>query len=264
MRRIVIFGNGKSGTTALYYKILSALTDQRVFRQFEPHRFVGPDNPENYDYSLSKLLLSSDSSVDFTQYRVFEKNIYLVRDPRDWIVSAILFRMRSPQIARSPASISKILDILKRKEAEPKSISLMSIFEEFVQCSQQQSDILKAWISNMQIWLLGFEAYYQSAFTLAYEDLVDGRLTLLGAYLEIEMPIGEAEVAPVHSHVVRTKGYGDWKNWFLESDVEYFKPIFSDYIERHGYSDNWNLPTNPIIDPAFGSKYVANNMSEKF
>ncbi len=56
--------------------------------------------------------------------------------------------------------------------------------------------------------------------------------------------------------VARTMKSGDWKNWFIEEDVEYFKPYLQPYILKYGYSDDWTLPDSPVLDPAYGSHYV--------
>ncbi len=264
MQRIVIFGQGKTGTTALYYKIMEALQPTRVFEAFEPAAYSEPNDPNEFDCSLSKILLTNNTHIDFAKYSNFDNIIYLIRDPRDWILSAVLFRMRSPQIAKNKQSVSRILNILKRKEAAPESISFLELFEEFTISSEQDIDSIIAWIRNLYIWLHGFEQYYDHALTFRYEDLVDSNLSELSQYLKLPLSQGHVTIPDPVSHVIRTRSYNHWRDWFVESDVAVFKPLFDRYIDRHGYSQNWNVNNSPILDPKFGSEYVAKNMSELY
>jgi hypothetical protein len=88
-----------------------------------------------------------------------------------------------------------------------------------------------------------------------YEDMVDGRFAdierLLGFKLD-QRPPGEAPL----KRVARTRSYGDWKNWFLQEDVDYFRPILSEYMSRYGYAKDWGLNTDPRIRPEHGSRFV--------
>ena len=261
MQKIVIFGPGKTGTTALYHKLLSSLGETRVFTQFEPNQLKLPQDSSRYDYYLTKALLSTDRTLEYSAYNSFEKIIYILRDPRDWIISLILFRMRSPVIARNPDAVQKIIALLQRKEQSPNDVSVYTLIDEFAKLTDQNTTGLIAWVRNLHIWLLGFEEFCEQYYTFRYEDLVDANWQGLQEYLSIPLAEGNAQVTETHSHVIRTKTTGDWKNWFLESDVELFQPIFAHYIDRHGYSIDWTLKKDPIIKPEFGSEYVRQNMS---
>jgi len=70
-------------------------------------------------------------------------------------------------------------------------------------------------------------------------------------------------VDKAHNRVVRTKGSGDWKNWFLKEDIDFFKTIFSGYMATYGYADDWETRPNPIIRPENCSGYVRRIVSEK-
>ena len=98
--------------------------------------------------------------------------------------------------------------------------------------------------------------------TLKYEDMVAGRIAPLEAYMGLSLD-RQVEVGLEHDHVTRTKGHGDWRNWFLEEDVEYFKPIVNSYLERFGYSADWRISENPVICEAHCSGYVARTVRER-
>jgi len=63
-------------------------------------------------------------------------------------------------------------------------------------------------------------------------------------------------------NVTRSKTYGNWKDWFTPSDVEFFRPQVKEYMERFGYHDNWELNSKPYIDPSVSSKYVIKLIEE--
>lgn len=151
MQGIVIFGQGKTGTTALFHRIRASLPATRTYAQFEPREFSEPANPSEYDYSLTKLLLRSDSQLDYSLYNHFDKKIYVVRDPRDWIISKVLYAMRGPLIARDPKSIAAVLNVLRQKESAPQTTSFNALLEAFANHSGQTAAKFVSWIRNQQI-----------------------------------------------------------------------------------------------------------------
>jgi len=69
-------------------------------------------------------------------------------------------------------------------------------------------------------------------------------------------------LAGSEKRVIRSKAYGNWKDWFTISDVEFYRPIYNEYMEMFGYQDNWDLNANPLIDPRLSSQYVMKLIEE--
>jgi hypothetical protein len=91
---------------------------------------------------------------------------------------------------------------------------------------------------------------------LKYEDFIDKRLDGLSTYLGIKLD-GDTEVAAQHQRVVRTRAYGNWRRWFTEQDVEFFKPIIADFLRTMGYnSDDWRLEKVTQLASSEGSDYM--------
>jgi hypothetical protein len=107
---------------------------------------------------------------------------------------------------------------------------------------------------NMQL-IVDYFNRTSDIFLLKYEDFVDRKLDDLEKYLQLDIRWNN-EVPEKHKRVIRTKSYGGWKDWFTESDVEYFKTIYQDYFDIFNYGDDWQLSQNPNIDPETSSKYV--------
>ena len=91
-----------------------------------------------------------------------------------------------------------------------------------------------------------------------YEDMVDKKFDALNAYLSFETEF-DAEVpsGTGKEKVVRKKAYGDWRAWFTEDDVAFFKSAYAPYMEIVGYDGgDWNINEQPLIEPEFSSQYM--------
>jgi hypothetical protein len=69
---------------------------------------------------------------------------------------------------------------------------------------------------------------------------------------EAEVPKGTGK-----EKVVRKKASGDWRHWFLQEDVDLFKPAYQPYMETIGYDVNeWTISPSPQIEAEFSSIYM--------
>ncbi len=263
--RVVIFGPYKSGTTGLFYKIKNSLSGT-VRTLFEPRRYLR-ENGDAGSWVLSKTILGAGEgpeNVKYSDFLAFEKKIYLSRDPRDLMVSGILFIIQQePSIYNNDERLVRILNLLRQKEADPKSISLCRLFERIVDESDLHSfRQVTEWLGFQYRWLVEFENRLDDYCPVKYEDFVDGKLEGLEEYLGFPLT-GEPHVDPVHDHVPRTLTYNNWKNWFLEEDVSFFKPFFDAYIERYGYPDDWRPNDKQSIKPEHCSQYVVRTVNKR-
>lgn len=257
-RKIAIFGQYKTGTTALFYKIKNSITS-KVRTLFEPVEYIEEAGDADR-FVLAKVILGipEDSArVKYDTFMTFDKKLYLVRDPRDWLVSGTLFLIQQESgLYNDEEKLSRVMEMLRQKESDPKSISLLKIFEQVLLANPDNSlERTTEWMKRQYQWFIKFESHIGDHLIIRYEDFVDGRVEEMESYLE--MPLGgSSDVAEKHSHVPRTKSYGNWKDWFLEEDVAHFKPLFCEYIERHGYSNEWRLNDDPIVRAEHCSEYV--------
>ncbi len=56
--------------------------------------------------------------------------------------------------------------------------------------------------------------------------------------------------------MARSKGAGEWKNWFTEEDVELFRPIYQPYLDVFPHYDQWTLNPEPVIHPETSLEYI--------
>jgi hypothetical protein len=142
-------------------------------------------------------------------------------------------------------------------------VSLRRILDEIMQAAASNSVAsLTAWIHRQHHWLVGFERDLHGHYPIKYEDLIDGAISGMEEYLDLLLT-GNAEVAAEHDHVPRTRHYGNWRDWFLEEDVAYFRPVFAAYLDRHGYAPEWRLNDNPCIRPEHCTDYVARVVAKR-
>jgi len=86
--------------------------------------------------------------------------------------------------------------------------------------------------------------------------VVDGRLDAVNDYLGLTLA-GDVAVPDEHRRVVRTRGYDNWRRWFTEEDVAFFRPIISEFLDTMGYdADDWALTPVEQLSAEEGSAYM--------
>ena len=258
--KIFILGTGKSGTTALVYKVAGGLPNCKAFSGGKPGKYIG-----NYSNAVYKHTVEERKGKNFDLYRDHLKNehydrkIWMARDPRDAAVSRMLYRWHRG-IWGHKKQYQAHLDLVLKKEQDPRSVSFHEIcrytghngwprrLENVIEEEQNRYGPMCDFVKGLgKDWFL-----------FRYEEMVDQKFDALDDFLgfkvqnEAEVPIGTGK-----EKVVRKKAYGDWRHWFVDEDVELFKPAFLPYMQVVGYDcEDWNLNPEPVIEPQFSSEYM--------
>jgi hypothetical protein len=98
---------------------------------------------------------------------------------------------------------------------------------------------------------------------LSYADLVNDEFDLVDSYLGLKLAT-KTNIDEQHKRVIRTKGTGDWRNWITQSDIDYLRDMFRDYMETFSYPDEWEVATDPVIRPEHCSEYVYRLFEERY
>jgi hypothetical protein len=266
--KILIVGLARSGTTALYFKIKQALPNT-TWCLYEPPRF-DPSDPGGFPDVLSKILITHTADFDYASFHDFEKRILIVRDPRDHLVSRLLYRACADAAFRNvDANVAGFIDTLRHKEAHPHSVSILCLLDRYNSLRDKShppnpstsSGVPRSWAIGAYPVALEFHRTQDRLFTYKYEDFVAGNYVAIQDYLGIALPEGEATVAASYEHVGRTKSANDWKNWFTEDDVAFFRPHLAPYMRAYGYADDWTLAAEPCIRPEHGSEFVQRSVA---
>src|SRR3989339_83275 len=252
--KILIAGLPKSGTTALFFKIKDSLSkDFRLL--FEPKEYQEEKNPN----VLAKILIDPYVKINTKSFSNFDKKIVILRDPRDKMVSHFLYSFYHKPFFNNPQFIKKIIQLLQKKEKNPDSVSfreLLDVRGKFI--SPYYSPTKE---ENYYDYYDKFIEENKDFFIVRYEDIVENKLTQLENYLGFNLN-KVTQVDKSLKRVERTKARGDWKNWFTNEDVRYFKPVFEKFMRKYGYWDDWTTNVKKKIPSEFGSGYVKRIVNE--
>lgn len=272
--KIVIYGLAKSGTSALFYKIRNSLPPGTI-ELFEPSAY-GPRDRLIANLRalrrghvrpavLAKVLPWDRRPVRLGDFNRFDRPILLVRDPRDRLVSDLLYRSYNAAFALADPPALEFLDLLRRKEAEPRKVPLLRLVETF-DALEKAAGSRADWIDRYQVrGLVKPMQFHEERPYLAvfhYEQLVDSRFESLETALDMRLG-GSAAVPSELNRVVRTKGYGAWRHWFTSGDIASLRPAVRPYLDRYYPSAGWDLDPSPRLDPEEGSNYVERIVNER-
>jgi len=258
--KILILGRGKSGTTALLYKIAAGIPNCQAFSGGHPGKYT-----DEFENAVYKHTYSERKGKTFEVYhqhvsdQTYDRMVWMARDPRDVAVSRMLFRWhKGPK--GSWKQYRTHLAMVQEKERDPQSIPFHVLCayighdrwpltkEEVFEDERLRHERMSAFVKRLG----------ENWFLFKYEDMIRGNFQELSSYLGFAVkPDAEVPETTVKSKVARKKAYGDWRNWFTSADVALFRPAYEGYMETIGYDiDDWTLSDHPVIEPHFSSEYM--------
>jgi len=260
--KILILGTGKTGTTAMVYKVAGGLPNCRAFSGGHPGKYIGDYENAVYKHTYEERKGKSfDLFRDHLKKEHYDRKIWMARDPRDAAVSRMLYRWHSGFKGKKK-QYEAHLDLVLKKERDPASIPFHEICrytghngaprtsEQVVEEERQRNQQMHDFVSDLtDDWLL-----------FKYEDMVANNFDALNDYLGFN--VRADAVVPSSSgkaKVIRKKAIGDWRHWFTAEDITRFKPAYLPYLKLLGYDcEDWRLEPNPLIEPQYSSEYMQN------
>ena len=258
--KILILGTGKSGTTALVYKVAGGLPNCQAFSGGRPGKYIG-----DYENAVYKHTYQEQKGKTFNLYEEhlqkenYDRKIWIARDPRDAAVSRMLYRWHRGY-SGNKNQYKAHLELVQKKEQNPRSIPFHLICryaghngwpittEQVVEEEQIRYQNMVDFVKTLsEDWYL-----------FTYENMVGKNFDGLNGYLGFELEAdGEVPKSTGKAKVVRKKAVGDWRHWFTEEDVEIYKPVYTSYMKLIGYDlEDWYLSPNPVIEPEYSSMYM--------
>lgn len=262
---ILVIGRAKTGTTIIARTIHGALPGHEFL--MEPHGlspFLAEDRTpvvakvifEHWQQTphLRMALLNNELPVKFS------KTVAIVRDPRDEMISRMFYYLYNT-IQTRPVDLEKLnvwLAMVKQKEANPGSVSMLNLLSGL-------GDAVKATINFGYIaptfqYFSFLKRRSSLAHVIRYEDFIDQNLNALQKYLGFEL-VHSPSATPALARTNRTAKYGNWKHFFLQSDIKQFRTLYGDKMRNAGYTD-WTLEPVEAIDPEHGSRYLERILKE--
>ena len=258
--KIMILGLGKSGTTALLYKIAAGLPDCQAFSGGRPGKYVG-----DYRHAIYKHTYEERKGKDFDLYRDhlkkehYDRKVWIARDPRDVAVSRMLYRWNRGCVGHRQQYRAH-LALVKKKERDPGSVSFTELcrYTGHDNWPRDPGAVLDEEVNRYKQMYDFVSQLDDEWYLFNYEDMVSKNFSSLNGYLGFEVQDGvEVPDSTGKAKVVRKKVSGDWRNWFTEADVEHLKPAYLPYMELTGYDcEDWQPAARPLIEPEFASVYM--------
>ena len=131
MTRIAVIGLAKSGTTGLWSRLVNTYPRKYLrffegdFLQTRYNKYLGRQKPsKNAANIIDKQIIGPDFRIE--ALNDFDKVIWLVRDPRDRLVSYILYRHFDHR-SQDDQFVLDQFQMLEEKEANPESVSLKTL-----------------------------------------------------------------------------------------------------------------------------------------
>lgn len=257
--RYLILGQGKSGTTALYEAVCQGV-EEPVYSLFEPKTLSAGDVEKAPGSVVVKALIEHWPDEEMELVRAFDRRVFMCRDPRDVMVSRLLYRVRDMSFVDDAQELETFLSALRAKERDPDGVSMTYLFELLSDLSGSQNQLVfleKVHHKAMALW----NQYRDMFKLLPYERFVEGSTTDVSAYLGFDVS-ADVRVRKRYRRVERTRASGDWKNWLTDKDRVKALDLFGPYMDCFGYHD-WAQSETKCIAPAVSSEYVESIVRER-
>lgn len=252
-KRAVVLSQGKSGSTALLEGVSQALGINNQL--MEPRDLTQVELPR---VVVVKKLIERFQDDEAEILSGFQKRIFLVRDPRDALISRTFYAPYKQGVFNSDENVSLFLQAIERKIADPDGVSFRTITDTLQQILGLDVITVMGGLSEKTIQVrdkLG------SHFHLCrYEDFVSGQVSGLERYLGAKLP-RSIEVRVDVSRVTRTKGAGDWRHWMTGEDAAFFDAQFADFYEAFGYEPG-TVYGSPTLSAETSLHYVVRVVNE--
>lgn len=267
--RILIYGLAKSGTTVLHLQVKEGMErhfNEKVSEVFEAVRRDGDTlykrDGSSYElskYSVVKSLLPPEENMGvlpdtmLNEFDDFDKKIFIVRDPRDRWVSDFFYRWFHLHNPRKD-EFERAHRLTRYKEEHPKDLPFYTLFTTNPKRNESWKGRQVKLYSGLQYFL--DKARQKDWYVMKYEDLMDGQYSDLEKYLGFKLGAGDP-VDKRFAHVARSKNHGNWRRWFTVEDIEFYKPLYYDYLKECGYDpEDWELTPVDSLPSSEGSEYM--------
>ena len=245
--KIAILSLARSGSTLLYY-ILSDTLGGKATRYFEP------TSRDLINFNTNDLLVkmvppAMNWEPDASFLARFDHVAYLVRDPRDRMISSLLFGLHGGD----ERTVSTRAEILRKKEQTPAAYPFVDLVQDLL--PHLTVERIQDHLASIHKNFLNHLSSCSSAIVLRFEDMIHSDFNaleeVLGAISRAQ-PIMETR----HLHGSRIKIAGDWKNWLTAADQPVFEPVFAEWIERFDYDPDWTPSQHPAIRAEHASDFI--------
>lgn len=245
--KVLILCEGKTGSTALLQSISEALSIENKI--MEPKDMTALTL---HDDVVVKKLVDRVKKEEIALFGEFDRRIFLVRDPRDSLVSRLLYMPYNKLGFDNNDAVTDFIQLIHNKCKNPHGVEFKTIIQKFNQIVN--IDLLPL-VEKLNQKTLNLYKKFGSDFRLyKYEQFIRGDRGTVEEYIGAKLP-GEVKVDRKFARVERSRGSGDWKNWFTDKDSEFFAEFFSEYLDTFGYEKDAPHQEKEI-SPSLSADYI--------
>jgi len=261
--KVLVVGKAKTGTTIISKTIEKSIGEKCEY-YLEPKEicFFERDYNSKIDNIVVKIIFEHwndrprmrNSFINNEAKLKFDKIVAILRDPRDEMISRLMYLVKPISDSRKVTKSEKDqwIEVLNEKEESPSSISFLEMCQQFDKIFKtNQVEALPRIVSQP-----GYSNVLNNnkgIHVLKYEEFIENKITKLESYLGFEL-VEERSVGEL-DRTRRSQKYNNWKNVFIESDVEYYKNKIKKALEYGGY-DDWELERKEKLDSTEYSLYI--------
>ncbi len=246
----------KTGTTALFCNIRDHLPgDVRLF--FEPGSVADWEALRLAPTTTLTKALMATFQASGMDPAFFQRIVVLVRDPRDQFLSRLLY-WAAQLSKRHPNLRAAILDVILAKEADPAGIPFLDLVAQVAALDSQHEFFPRNAVAEFGMRLRDAAVYFpalKGSYILKYEDMTDGRMQGVRDYLQLELA-DRATVPHEWKRVERSRSHGEWKRWFVDSDMKTLAPLIAEYLAVFGYESAPGLTEGLGIEATTSSGFI--------
>jgi hypothetical protein len=248
----LITGQGKTGTTALFASVRQALpaSTHCNFEPRRPEQIASVFDVAGAVDTVSKVKLRYLLTASFDSSR-FDRTVMLVRDPRDRLVSQLLYGFYDFQVSDDRIGFDRAYALLQGKVENPESIGFYELAAALAELRGQPNTLGH----RAERAPIRFSREHQP-FVAKYEDFVDGELDALDAWLGLRL-VRNVDVGDTHRRVERSRSYGEWRHWFTDADLVRMNADWARYFEVFGYPEVARSEPDKRIPVATSLGYAA-------
>jgi hypothetical protein len=253
----LILALARSGSSALYHMIHDSLPSnkQSFFEPNDKNDWQSIiESLGSYKFYTVKSIMRPYLRTQTNYVKYFNKSIILVRDPRDNLISRLLFRLISPVFQENLHQCTHIYKLLQKKIESPSSIPLIKIYQSMEETGLMENFIENRVRNNLDL-LTGFYEENPNSFVFKYENLIERKLDKLNEYLGFELNPLIREIP----RIKREGKKGNWRHWFTDVDIDYFQPRMNDFIKYFDYDNDWKPCAEPVIEKEHSIDYINKN-----
>lgn len=244
---VLVLGKAKTGTTVISKTILNSLPKGAQY-VFEPCDTAPFEQRYGAPGTVTKVLFDHwthnkrelQAAVHNGHALQFDKRVVLRRDPRDEVISLLLYYPFD--LKRAVADLSRFdawIDFLAEKEAAPGAISFLDMCRKFDSLFNVNFTPSLSRLHTLDGGYLRFcQQMTAPHYVYKYEDFMKGETRHLARYIGVDLT-DERDVGDKYAQTYRSGSHDNWKRYYTPQDIDFFKQ-YAEYFDMLGYSD-WEL-----------------------